>query len=507
MYRLFLKIILLIIFLNSFLFFVQNKNSIYAATVFSDNFDRPDSQSLGSNWVLFYGEQPAGIENNQAYIEVDAGGLWGFYKVANLNIQDQDVKIKFVHQNGDSTLLARVIDINNRIAINYYQTGSLQIYEVYNGNYRLIPNTAPNAIVGEIYTFRVNLIGNSIKVWVNDIQYADATLNHITSGSAGFGANDGYTKVFFEDFIVEGETTSTPLPVLSVPDLKQYSLPWKNKVYDHKNASIEKFGCALTAASMVLQYHGHNIMPDVLNNWLKNQPDGYLRNGLVNWLAVSRYTKENYSPSSRTLEYKRLEGTFENLDNELNNDRPAILKEPGHFVVATGKTADTYLINDPGYSNRTDLSSYDNNFLKINSYTPTDSDLSYMMFVTDPNINLELLNSSESVVLIDSYIEDPIVSLLNPDKKSGNPVKIYLFEKPETGKYVLKATGPKGKYNLESYLYNTNGKVTKNSFDGRLKENDVDTFNINYENKKKKSSFWYWHKFFSKFFENYSEYN
>lgn len=345
---------------------------------------------------------------------------------------------------------------------------------------------------GVQYHFKIVVDGTKTKIYITEPDSVERLLidyNDIDSPLIGgkIGLRVGSARMRFDNVVVtelpdEEEET---LPVLTVPDLKQYSLPWKNKIYDHKKASIEKFGCALTAASMVLQYHGHNIMPDDLNNWLKNEPDGYFKNGLINWLAVSRYTKDNYSPQSRTLEYKRLDPTTENLDNELNNDRPAILKEPGHFVVATGKTTDSYLINDPGYSDRTNLSSYDNNFLKINSYTPTDSNLSYMMFVTDPDIDLEITSSSGLILPIDSFVEDPITNLLNPDKKSGNPVKIYLFEKPETGKYTLKATGPKGKYNLESYLYNTDGKVTKNSFDGRLNGNDTDTFNISFEGKNK----------------------
>lgn len=357
----------------------------------------------------------------------------------------------------------------------------------------------------------IKLQGNNIKIFVDNsinpiIDYTDNDQPFLTGGIA-IGSITGAAgqNVRFDNVVVtelSDEPEDDLLPVLTVPDLKQYSLPWKNKIYDHKNASIEKFGCALTSAAMVLQYHGHNIMPDALNIWLKNQPDGYLRNGLLNWLAVSRYTKDNYSPTSRTLEYKRLEATNENLDNELNNDRPAILKEPGHFVVATGKTTDSYLINDPGYSDRTDLLSYENNFLKINSFTPTDSDLSYMMFVTDPDIDLEIASSSGLILPIDSFIEDPITNLLNPDKKSGNPIKVYLFEKPTAGKYVLKATGPKGNYYIDSYLYNIDGKVTKNNYEGKLNKNDTDTFNINYENKKKKSNFWFWHKYFSHFWND-----
>lgn len=556
MYKVFIKVLSIFLISNFLVFCSHFTKDVDASVVFSDNFNRGDSDSLGSDWVLFYGGQPAGIENNQAYIEVGAGGNWGFYKVNDLNIQDQDVKITYVHQNGDTTLLARVIDLNNRIAINYYQSGGLQIYEVNNGNYRSIPNTAPNAIIGNTYTIRARIIGSSLKVWVNDVLYADTTLNQIRSGSAGFGANDGYTKVFFDDFVIEdGSTntqtpepsitptpaptstpietptatptttptstatttptstaTSTPiLPVLSVPSLKQYSMPWASKIYDHTKNTINEFGCALTSAVMVLQYHGHIVLPDALNNWLKNQNDGYIRNGLINWLAVSRYTKLHDSTNSPTLEYKRLDPTDGNLDIELNNNRPAILKENGHFVVATGKTSSSYLINDPGYADRNTLEPYGNSFLAINSYTPTHSDLSYMMFIVDPNINIEIKDMNGTVIPTESYIEEPINSLSNPNIKTGESLKIVLLEKPDTGNYKLEVSGQKGKYELNSYLYDTLGTVSQNKFKGQIKNSEVDKYNIIYTTDKERVKknkrildILYWHKFFSKFFEKHS---
>lgn len=365
---------------------------------------------------------------------------------------------------------------------------------------------------GVLYHFKIVVDGTKTKIYITEPNSVEKLLidhNDVGSPLVGgkIGLRVGNARMRFDNVVVTElpeDPPSDPLPVLTIPNLKQYSLPWKDRIYGFTRNTIHEFGCALTSASMVLQYHGHNIMPDALNNWLKKEPDGFIRNGLINWLAVSRYTKDHYSPTSRTLEYKRLDGTNENLDNELNNKRPAILKENGHFVVATGKTTDSYLINDPGYSNRTDLSSYDNKFLKINSYTPTDSDLSYMMFVTDPNINLEISSSSGQIMPIDSYIEDPINNLLNINEKSGDSVKVYLFEKPTTGKYTLKTTGPKGKYFLDSYLYNTNGKVTKNNFQGKLSGNDTDTFNISFEGKNKikdtdkKPHFKFWRKHFWK---------
>lgn len=552
MYKLILKPVASFLLFFVIFLYPEFGNNTYAATIFQDNFNRQDNSTLGEDWIQFYGGQPSGVQNNQGYIDVGAGGLWGLFKVNDLNIQDQDVSVTFTHQNGDTTLLARVIDLNNRIAVNYYQSGGLQIYEVNNGSYRLIPNSAPNAVIGETYTFRVRVVGNSLKVWVNGIQHADALLNQITSGSAGFGANDGYTRVFFDNFIVEDASENTPYPeqsdtptpssiptsvptatptfeptptstptpsptatgvFLSVPSLKQYSVPWKNKIYDHTKSTINEFGCALTSAAMILQYHGHIVLPDALNNWLKNEHDGYIRNGLINWLAVSRYTKINDSTNSPTLEYKRLEPTNENLDIELNNSRPAILKEDGHFVVATGKLPSTYSINDPGYADRNTLEPYSNTFLAINSFTPTHSDLSYMMFVVDTDINLELFDSSGSAVSTKSFIDEPITNLSKPNKKSGETVKIYLLEKPKNDKYTLKVSGAKGNYQLDSYLYTTNGKLTQNEFKGTLKSKETDKYLISFEgrnkidekNDKKHKDRDYddWFKYFYKYFKKW----
>ena len=273
----------------------------------------------------------------------------------------------------------------------------------------------------------------------------------------------------------------TPIiPIINVPSLKQYSEPWQSNLYDHTAATIKQWGCALTSAAMVLQYHGHNIMPNALNNWLNSQTDGYISNGLINWLAVSRYTKLHDSPSSPTLEYKRLLPTDINLDNELANSRPVVLKQPGHFVVGTGKlSSGIYSINDPGYASRTDLFPYGNSYLAINSYTPTHSDLSYMMFTADSDIVLELIDSDGNIISTQNYIEDPISDIDDPDNKSGESLSVLIFEKPESGDYKLKITGGSGNYNLDTYLYTVTGEVTQNNFSGTIsEEQDTDIFDV-----------------------------
>lgn len=276
-------------------------------------------------------------------------------------------------------------------------------------------------------------------------------------------------------------STSAPTPTpMGVPNLKQFEGGWENNIYDHTVKTIKDWGCALTSAAMVLRYHGHNVWPNTLNDWLNGQKDGYIRNGLINWLAVSRYTKIHDSAQSPTLMYKRLLPSNINLGEEINNLRPAILKEDGHFIVATGKTIGSYFINDPGYATRNTLESYGNNFLAINSYTPTHSDLSYMMFVVDENINLELLDLEGNIIETQKFVEDPIIDTDDLTSKSGEPLSLLILEKPTNGRYILKISGISGDYHLESYLYNRDGLVTYNTFFGILFGDDFDTYQINY---------------------------
>jgi hypothetical protein len=103
-------------------------STAYAATLFSDDFNRPDATTLGPNWTEFYGSALRGISSNRAYITTSFGGNWGLFKAVGLNAQDQVVQATYVHQYGNSTILARLQDINNRIVVDYYQTSGLQVY-------------------------------------------------------------------------------------------------------------------------------------------------------------------------------------------------------------------------------------------------------------------------------------------------------------------------------------------------------------------------------------------
>lgn len=548
--------------------------TIIKAQVFSDNFESTNLNNWQIiNGVWTFDIDPVYQSINNYWVVAKAGPTSDFeIQAGEYSWADYQLSFDILPKNGvDRNIFFRVQDLRSNalsghnlpVSYSLQLTNDLIYIAKWGQNSVTVPIIVQQGIQNNTKTHvQIKVVNNHIQVFLNNdaqplIDYFD-NVNPIASGRIAIAVISGASgsEVWFDDVNVTpissetptpiptntptpsatatptAEPTTTPtlaptitpttaptslptstpiLPVLSVPSLKQYSAPWESKIYDHTKNTIHEFGCALTSAAMVLQYHGHIVLPDTLNNWLNNQSDGYIRNGLINWLAVSRYTKMHDSNSSPTLEYKRLDPTNQNLDNELNNNRPAILKENGHFIVATGKTNDSYTINDPGYANRNTLESYGNSFLAINSYTPTHSDLSYMMFVIDSRINIEIKDKNGIVIPTTSYIEGPINSINNPSTKSGDSLKIVLIEKPDTGNYRLEITGQKGKYELNSYLYDTLGNVNQNKFMGEIKNNETDKYTINYSSNKEKIKKsknilenLYWHKFFSKFFEKHS---
>ncbi len=486
---------------------------VSAQVIFSENFDDNNASgwivprdTCSSDWQVVSNKY--GITTNSCITEtipdtliIDDGASYSF-----------EVDMTMPSSLNDRNFVFKYLDANNWYGIHTYHN-AVYVQKVVGGTEYILSNRQTNFdfVTGGTYSFRVDVINNNFyRVYINGILQNTVfdQLPFFNNYSAGLQAS-GNSQVWFDNVIVTqilAETpspspspspsptpsptpipTTTPsptpvIPILNVDDLKQYSTPWDDDLYDHTLETIKQWGCALTSASMILKYHGHNILPDTLNNWLNLRPDGYIRNGLINWLAVSKYTKDHYSPTSRTLEYKRLSPSEINLDNELTNNRPAILKEDGHFVVATGKLTDTYTINDPGYSDRPTLDSYGNNYLAINSYTPTDSDLSYMMFVADSDIVFELVDSDGNPVsTTQEFIEEPINDIDDSLNKSGDPLSVLLFEKPESGEYKLRVSGVIGSYELDTYLYDINGLVTQNTFDGQLLGGDTDIYNISFD--------------------------
>lgn len=268
------------------------------------------------------------------------------------------------------------------------------------------------------------------------------------------------TSVSFSSFYLD-KIKVADLDLSNFPYLSQLSAPWGTEIYDSADVwssdgnTIARWGCALTSTSMVLQKHeikmpdGNPITPLNLNNWLKSQPDGYVGGGLLNWLAITRLAKlsRDSNQAPHTLEFSRESYQASNVSAFLTEDKPVILSEPGHFVVAKEDAGSEWKLADPANETRNLASK--TGFTNAYYFTPSNTDLSYMLFVTDPAVELNLAGAS-------SYIEN-----LTPEYGTGNvSKKITYIQKPTSNTYPLGVTGPMGS-KVEAYLYDLEGNVVK----------------------------------------------
>lgn len=292
--------------------------------------------------------------------------------------------------------------------------------------------------------------------------------------------------------------TPTPLPV---PEIKQTNSFWKSQVYDSANRwsprdpTIGSWGCALTSAVMVLNYYelvklpdGTALKPHTLNKWLKKQKDGYVGNGLVNWIAISRLTKlakdSGYNPNFHydALEYSRRGANdFNQLTTDIENGHPDILEVPGHFVVAKGIQSNTFIINDPYFSYTTLSQNYNNSFKSLGRYTPSNTDLSYILIIGPKDQSISLVDSGQHS-LGNSFIQDPLTNDNSTSQKAGDSQKVLLLKSPATGDYKISILGNNNsKYSYSIYSYDTGGSPKIQTLSGFIGDGKTDTLSMHFD--------------------------
>lgn len=298
------------------------------------------------------------------------------------------------------------------------------------------------------------------------------------------GRHDGAT--YYNDVL-----RSQLLKLLSVPSFKQTDPLWASITYDSANIwsptrdEISRWGCALTSASMLLSYYGHPITPESLNVWLLNN-NGYVGNGLVNWSAVTKYAKISHdiNPLLPKLEYKRYSSLNNStIESELQKLRPVILKlnnpttDSSHFIVITGKFGSNYYMNDPATTNSL-LNYYDShNIQRIDTFIPSNTDLSYMYLYSSPNISIQVYKPDGNLILEGYEEEKTIEDQIDHSAGPGNNLQTFTLGKPQQGTYIIKIKGD-GQYNLLSHLYDINAAFSQNSFIGVINKNTEDTYII-----------------------------
>lgn len=513
------------------------KNTVYSATIQLDGsisswqslVSLPGNRALGGAVVvgdkIYYagGRLNDAVTEDEVYVaDINPDGTIGGWRLAGLL--------------PESLYGFGMVEYNNNLIIVGGYTGSVYRDKTYrasvNPDGTISAFVETSALPEAIYRSGVIRIGSTLisagglndssyldKVYYTDInldgtldswqQSANSLPQPVHAGALSF--SNGYlyfTGGFNGSYLNNAYYVPVNISVgvdLAVPLLKQTDPLWGTQIYNSANTwapsspGISSWGCALTSAAMVFQYHGITKLPDnstldpgTLNSWLKSQPDGYVRNGLVNWLTLTRLSRlskpNNPSFASNALKYRRVNGEDKTqLTSDLGNGIPGILEEPDHFIVGKGTSGDTFLINDPFYNRFALNDGYSNTFLSLGRFIPSNTDLSYVMGVVDSNVNVLLLDSEGNIVG-ESFIQE---SLENDEGagKSGQNLRTFYLAAPDSGQYSLALSSSiTTKYNLDLYAYDKDGNVKVAHFNGVVGPEDSDQYSIKFNKEDSKSS-------------------
>ncbi|MBN1168954.1 C39 family peptidase [Candidatus Woesebacteria bacterium] len=487
---------------------------------FEDNLDAVDL----NEWTITYRENfcyykwPWLNQNGKLGIIINQKSCWSFAVPNSLSIPENanykfEVNITFPDTINQDRSVAFKYNSNelNRYALHFIPR-EIDGVVVYGFGYEKIVAGKGVSPTGEYYQYPfekdkeyhfefyvqrpnirilVNEVGNPTDQTEFLIPESEITFPNKSIGLKGASGGIGYSEVWFDNIKVTllDENPPEEPKQLDVIDYKQYQNPWGNDLYDHSdstNPTISRWGCALTSAAMVLDYHGLTVDPRSLNEWLKTQPDGYNRYHGIMWTAVTRYTKLH----NKTLEFAYLDYADSTFKSEIESDRPPIIKLSNkyggnHFIVGKGLTNQTsdFTINDPGSSDHpylSDANNYWGSSLKIGRFKPTNSDLSYIVAMLNEDFDMTFRKDGNPV---DEFFYQEEEAYLDPDdpdnSTEGETLNALWYPKPENGNYSFEVSGD-GFYQLDIYYYDRNGNVKMETIYGYLPHGETDTYYLSY---------------------------
>jgi len=343
---------------------------------------------------------------------------------------------------------------------------------------------------GSAHHLKIIVNEGVVTIWVDGTlftQRVDPTYLG-AGGKIGLKATTGSvapTHVSFDNVVVttldhQENPTDT---LLQLPLFKQTNPLWKDQEYDHaknwssaRRSGIGNWGCALSSVAMVLQYYGISqlengelITPSTLNAWLISQSDGYIGEGLMNWQAVTRLTRLLSSRlKTPKLEYSFSPGANTQVAlNQVLAKKPSVVELPGHFLVVSGTNQEKndLRIHDPAYEYDW-LSQHQKPLTSTRIFTPSHTDLSYLLIVAPTNVHLELLDEQGATVANftshTEYVQDP-----NDPAEKSSAHQIYQLAKPNSGIYTLRvfAETPTT-YSLQILNYDVAANVKEDFFSG-----------------------------------------
>lgn len=393
-------------------------------------------------------------------------------------------------------------DLNNWYEI-HFQEKVLNLIRLKDGQVVLRLQKNFTLLNGQKYHFKIVFNQGQIAIWIDDMlvyEIDDWTYNGNT-GKIGIKAGTGAaypTIVQFDNILVTPieDIPQSSEKILDVPLFKQSNLDWAEDIYDSasswsKKPTIKRWGCALTSLAMILRYYqidqlpnGEQLNPASLNKWLRNQPDGYVGQGNLNWLAATRLTRlVSETLGTPKLEYARIESpTIEDVINEIGQDRPVILNIEGHFLVGKGYPQDKsdLLINDPAYKYNL-FSQHQTELLSTRNFYPSHTDLSYILLVFPSylKVNLKHVDGSsiEKLQTFTEVVKDPFDET---NQTTPNYTKIELA-KPETGNFTIEVSQDNfQKFDIEIYTYDQEANPTLLHQSGLAGSQPI-TFSLSYQ--------------------------
>lgn len=366
----------------------------------------------------------------------------------------------------------------------------------------------------QTYHMRLILRGAAIKLFIDDKLVADELDPTFDKnyGKIGIKATAGsiYPTILAFDNIRVYDLDQEDEAETADIQFKQNDAAWAEKEYDHAKKwsdqpTIKRWGCALTSMAMVLRHYQINklppmnqetpeereiINPETLNRWLQSQIDGYLGEGFLNWIAITRLTRLiNSLDQTVKLEYQNLKVAdstkpYVEAIDELKENRWTIADLPHHFVTVYGmnEAQNNLKIYDP-FASIDWLSQYVQNNQAPRNYkkfVPSHTDLSYLLFAFNSDIEVKIFDK-DNVDITDKfkYVEHISDSVEDGEEKSLNVIAI---PKPASETYKIKLTAAQPlKTGLTIFAYNQTADLTNLSQSDLIVGITPLEFEINYQ--------------------------
>ena len=474
---------LLFILLACFLLIPHCTSKVWAegSVLFADDFSGDlskwqDIRGNPENWQIVDGQLEANVATPFTLSElIPKDEYW------DKSISDYAYSLDLTPIRGaDRNISFSVVDVKNWIEFHF--VGSLvELTKVQNGKNVWRKTSSYGFQTNQTYHITIIQNQDRVTLTIDDqtvFDELDPTFISIV-GKIGVKAGTGSvypTVVRIDNVLVTSLSPVEPEPTPSLLEsLKQTDPIWADEEYDSatnwsENPTIGRWGCALTSLVMVLKSHGINQLPgDVdltpitLNDWLKAQPDGYLKNGILNWISATRLSWQLADIyQTPKLEYtKQILEPLATAISEIENQRPVILQIPGHFFSADGVSDDQtdLMIKDP-LLDYTLFSQHQTDLSATLTFTPSQTDLSYLLLAVSPNLEISLINAEEEDVTENHRSLEYLTDFSDPQTNSPT-LQIIEIPKPTEGIYTLMISGSElDNFDLQVWAYDQAGNLS-----------------------------------------------